>query len=58
MTHQISAKFAALGIALMMNLAMMGALTYLFNAQAIGARAVGGVDAGGGVASKIQLAAV
>jgi hypothetical protein len=33
MTTQISAKLAALGIALMMNFAMMGAIAYLFNAQ-------------------------
>ncbi|MGA2342095.1 MAG: hypothetical protein ABSG29_02805 [Steroidobacteraceae bacterium] len=34
MTTQISAKFAALGIALMLNVAMMGAIAYVFNAQA------------------------
>jgi hypothetical protein len=34
MTTQISAKLAALGIALMLNCAMMGAIAYLFNAQA------------------------
>ena len=33
MTTQISAKLAALGIALMMNAAMMGAIAYVFNAQ-------------------------
>ena len=33
MTTQISAKFAALGIALMMNVAMMGAIAYIFNAR-------------------------
>ena len=32
MTTQISAKLAALGIALMMNVAMMGAIAYMFNA--------------------------
>ena len=34
MTTQISAKLAALGIALTLNLAMMGAIGYVFNAQA------------------------
>jgi hypothetical protein len=33
MTTQISAKLAALGIALMMNFSMMGAIAYVFNAQ-------------------------
>jgi hypothetical protein len=33
MTAQISAKLAALGIALVMNFAMMGGIAYLFNAQ-------------------------
>jgi hypothetical protein len=33
MTTQISAKLAALGIALMMNFAMMGGIAYLFNAH-------------------------
>jgi hypothetical protein len=33
MTTQISAKLAALGIALMMNVAMMGAISFVFNAQ-------------------------
>jgi hypothetical protein len=34
MTTQISAKFAALGIALIMNFAMIGGIAYLFNAHA------------------------
>jgi hypothetical protein len=34
MTTQISAKLTALGIALMLNFAMMGAIAYVFNAQA------------------------
>jgi len=34
MTSQVSAKLAALGIALMLNFAMMGAIAYVFNAQA------------------------
>ena len=33
MTTQISAKLAALGIALVMNFAMMGGIAYVFNAQ-------------------------
>ena len=47
MTTQISAKFAALGIALMINFAMMGAIAYLFNAQT-----------GNGQASQVRLAAL
>jgi hypothetical protein len=47
MTTQISAKLAALGIALMMNFAMMGAIAYLFNAQT-----------GNGQTSQIRLAAL
>jgi hypothetical protein len=47
MTTQISAKLAALGIALMMNVAMMGAIAYLFNAQA-----------GDGQTSEVRLAAL
>ena len=47
MTTQISAKLAALGIALVMNFAMMGAIAYLFNAQS-----------GTGQASQVRLAAL
>jgi hypothetical protein len=47
MTTQISTKLAALGIALMMNFAIMGAIGYLFNAHA-----------GYGQASAVRLAAV
>jgi hypothetical protein len=47
MTTQISAKLAALGIALVMNFAMMGAIAYLFNAQT-----------GNGQASQVRLAAL
>jgi hypothetical protein len=34
MTTQISTKLAALGMALLMNSAMIGGIAYLFNAQA------------------------
>jgi hypothetical protein len=47
MTTQIHAKLAALGIALMLNFAMIGAIGYLFNAQA-----------GYGQPSRVHLAAV
>ena len=47
MTTQISTKLAALGIALMMNVAMMGAIAYVFNAQA-----------GNGQTSPLRLAAL
>ena len=47
MTTQISAKLAALGIALMMNVAMMGAIAYVFNAQT-----------GNGQTSQVRLAAL
>ena len=47
MTTQISAKLAALGIALMMNFAMMGAIAYVFNAQT-----------GNGQTSQARLAAL
>jgi len=33
MTTQISAKLAALGVALMLNFVMMGGIAYVFNAQ-------------------------
>jgi len=33
MTTQISSKLAALGVALMMNILMIGGIAYLFNAQ-------------------------
>jgi hypothetical protein len=49
MTTQISAKFAALGIALMLNVAMMGAIAYVFNAQA---------QAADGQTSQVRLAAL
>ncbi len=38
MTTQISAKLAALGIALMLNVAIMGAIAFVFNAQAANAQ--------------------
>jgi hypothetical protein len=38
MTTQISTKLAALGIALLMNGAMIGGIAYLFNAQAFTAQ--------------------
>jgi hypothetical protein len=47
MTAQTYAKLTALGIALMMNLAMMGAMTYVFSAQA-----------GDGQAAQTRLAAL
>jgi hypothetical protein len=47
MTTQISAKLAALGIALMMNVAMMGAISFVFNAQS-----------GGGQTSQVRMAAL
>ena len=47
MTTQISAKLAALGIALMINFAMMGVIAYVFNAQT-----------GNGQASQVRLAAL
>jgi hypothetical protein len=47
MTTQISAKFAALGIAMMMNVAMMGAIAYMFNAQT-----------GNGQSSQVRVAAL
>jgi hypothetical protein len=47
MTSQISAKLAALGIALMMNFAMMGAIAFVFNAQT-----------GNGQAAPVRLAAL
>jgi hypothetical protein len=47
MTTQISSKFAALGMALMLNVAMMGAIGYVFNAQAAN-----------GQTSSVRLAAV
>jgi hypothetical protein len=34
MTTQISTKLAALGMALLMNTAMIGGIAYMFNAQA------------------------
>ena len=46
MTTQISTKLAPLGIALMMNVAMMGAIAYVFNAQT-----------GNGEISQVRLAA-
>jgi hypothetical protein len=46
-TTRISAELAALGIALMLNFAMMGAIAYLFDAQA-----------GYGLTPRVHLAAV
>ena len=45
MTTQISAKLAALGVALMVNFAMMGGIAYVFNA-------------GQGQTSEVRLAAL
>ena len=47
MTTQISAKLAALGIALMLNFVMMGAIALMFNAQV-----------GNGHTSEVRVAAV